>query len=85
MTNELPEIVLLIGGPSGVGKTTRPMRTRSSRTCAHARKNVLYGQWLTQEAERRGLPVVPARPWDSLADRVLIASGLPTGRLTPNS
>jgi 2-phosphoglycerate kinase len=42
----------------------------------HARKNFLYGQWLRQEAERRALPIVPAHPWDSLADRILIAGGL---------
>ena len=44
---------------------------------AHARKNVRYGEWLKQEAEQRGLPTVPARPWDTLADRVLMASGFP--------
>lgn len=45
---------------------------------AHARKNFLYGEWLRKEAERRGLSVVPARPWDTLADRILVASGLLT-------
>jgi 2-phosphoglycerate kinase len=43
---------------------------------AHARKNFLYGKWLRQEAERRGLPTVAARPWHTLVDRILAASGL---------
>lgn len=43
---------------------------------AHARKHALYGEWLTQEAEQRGLSTVPARPWDTLVDRILAAAGL---------
>ena len=35
----------------------------------------LYGQWLKQEAERHKLVALPARPWDSLFDRVLAAIG----------
>jgi 2-phosphoglycerate kinase len=50
----------------GRGLTDRP----------HARKNFLFGQWLKREAERRGLPTLPARPWDTLADRILAASRL---------
>jgi len=38
---------------------------------AEARMNWLYGQWLQQEAERYGLPVVPVRPWTALADRII--------------
>lgn len=54
------------------------MQSRRVGLCsrAHARKNVLYGLWLKQQAEQRGLPTVPARPWDTLADRILAASGL---------
>ncbi len=37
----------------------------------HARKNWLYGEWIRQEAERRGHPTVPARPWDTLAERII--------------
>lgn len=37
------------------------------------RMNWLYGQWLRQEAERHGLPVVSSRPWDTLLRRVLEA------------
>ena len=33
----------------------------------------LYGQWLAAEAGRYGLPVIEARPWATLGDRVLAA------------
>ena len=36
-----------------------------------ARVSWLYGQWLQREAERYELPVVPARPWDTVFERVL--------------
>jgi 2-phosphoglycerate kinase len=42
-----------------------------------ARAKWLFGQWLTGEAQRLGLPVVASRPWDSLADRILQAAGAP--------
>lgn len=42
----------------------------------YARRSVAYGEWLRAEAERRGLPTVPARPWETLIDRILAASGL---------
>ncbi len=38
-----------------------------------ARVSGLYGQWLNQEAQRYNLPVLPARPWDTLFDRCLAA------------
>ena len=38
-----------------------------------ARVSWLYGQWLKQEAERYGLPVLPARPWDTLFERIIAA------------
>lgn len=38
-----------------------------------ARVSLLYGQWLKQEAERYGLPVLPARPWDTLFERIVAA------------
>lgn len=43
---------------------------------AHAEKNFLFGKWLKQEAAQRGLPALPSRPWETLADRILTASGL---------
>jgi 2-phosphoglycerate kinase len=42
----------------------------------YARRSAAHGEWLRREAERRGLPVVPARPQGTLADRVLAAAGL---------
>jgi len=43
---------------------------------AYARRSVAFGEWLGREAARRGLPTVTARPWDTLIDRILAASGL---------
>jgi 2-phosphoglycerate kinase len=36
-----------------------------------ARVSWLYGQWLKEEAERYGLPVLLARPWDTLFERIM--------------
>jgi 2-phosphoglycerate kinase len=33
----------------------------------------LHGQWLRGEAERHGLPVVLARPWDTVLERLVAA------------
>jgi 2-phosphoglycerate kinase len=38
-----------------------------------ARVSWLYGQWLKREAERHGLPVIPARPWETVFDRIIAA------------
>ena len=38
-----------------------------------ARASWLYAQWLKAEAERYGLPVLPARPWDTVFERCLAA------------
>ena len=38
-----------------------------------ARVSWLHGQWLQEECRRRGLTAVAARPWDTLAERVLAA------------
>lgn len=38
-----------------------------------ARVSRLHGQWLKQEAERLGLPVVAARPWDTVLERIVSA------------
>jgi 2-phosphoglycerate kinase len=38
-----------------------------------ARASWLYGQWLRQEALAHELPIVPARPWATLTERVLAA------------
>ena len=36
-----------------------------------ARAKWFYGQWLAQEAQRLQFPILEARPWDSLCDRIL--------------
>ena len=33
----------------------------------------LHGLWLREEAERHGLPVAPARPWDTVLERLIAA------------
>jgi 2-phosphoglycerate kinase len=38
-----------------------------------------YGNWLQEEAEKRGLPVVQARPRETLVERIMQAAGLPEG------
>lgn len=38
-----------------------------------ARAKWLFGRWLAEEARRRGVPVLPPRPWHTLADRLLAA------------
>jgi 2-phosphoglycerate kinase len=35
----------------------------------------LFGQWLESECRRLGLPALPARPWDTLRDRILETLG----------
>ncbi len=42
----------------------------------YARRSAAFGEWLSAEATRRGFPTVPARPRESLADRILSASRL---------
>lgn len=40
-----------------------------------ARAKWLYGQWLATQARSYGLPVLEARPWETLAERIVAASG----------
>src|SRR5687768_7833268 len=40
-----------------------------------ARVSVLYNQWLKQEAESLDVPVIPARPWETIFERILAALG----------
>jgi 2-phosphoglycerate kinase len=42
-----------------------------------ARVSWLYGEWLKREEETYGLPVLPARPWDTVFDRCLAAVSQP--------
>jgi 2-phosphoglycerate kinase len=43
----------------------------------HFRAHVswLQNNWLKQEADRLGIPVLPARPWDNVFERALVAIG----------
>ena len=52
--------VILLGGASGVGKTSVSYRLAQR-----------YGEWLRQEAERLGVAAVPTRPWDTVLERVI--------------
>jgi 2-phosphoglycerate kinase len=38
-----------------------------------ARVSLLQGRWLREEAERYGLPIVPARPWETVLERLVAA------------
>lgn len=38
-----------------------------------ARVSWLYGQWLLREAGRLGVPAIPARPWETVFERVIAA------------
>jgi hypothetical protein len=46
----------------------------------YARRSVRHGEWLRREAEKRSLAVVPARPRETLADRILAAAALDRAR-----
>ncbi len=50
----------------------------------YARRSATYGEWLRGEAVGRGLPVVPVRPWDTLVERILTASGVARVRRSPD-
>jgi len=55
------------------GRENIPDSEQLKEQRTQARMNWLYGQWLSKEAERLHLPVIPARPWRALADRILAA------------
>jgi 2-phosphoglycerate kinase len=42
-----------------------------------ARAKWLHGQWLIIEARRYGMPILAPRPWGTLVERIMMASGLP--------
>ncbi|HEV8638899.1 MAG TPA: AAA family ATPase [Chloroflexota bacterium] len=75
-TNGRTRAVLLYEPDEAALHANMQSRRRGLASRAHARKNVLFGGWLRREAEQRGLPTVPARPWDTLTERILAASGL---------
>lgn len=49
--------------------------TPTAEQRAQTRTSWLYGRWLREEAQRAGLPILPARPWATLAERILAAIG----------
>lgn len=52
----------------------RNYRAREGTDQPHrARVSWYHSAWLRREAERRGLPAVPARPWDTVLERVIAA------------
>lgn len=59
-------------------------RGRTLSDTAHARKNWRYGAWLRNEAEARGIPTLPVRPWDTLGDRIMHAAHAPLAVLHPS-
>lgn len=53
------------------GRGVDPVVTDRPR--AQATANEVFGTWLESEASRLGIPVVPSRPFDTLADRIIEA------------
>ena len=52
----------------------RNYRAREGTDQPHrARVSWYHSAWLRREAERLGLPAVPARPWDTVLERVIAA------------
>ncbi len=50
----------------------RNYRAREGTDQAHrARVSWYHSEWLRREAERLGLPAVPARPWDTVLERII--------------
>jgi hypothetical protein len=47
----------------------------SGMQITRAQVSVLKGAWLRQEAEKYGVPVVAARPWETVFERVVEAVG----------
>lgn len=57
------------------------MLERSKRSEPDARQLIvarvgwLYGNWLREGAQKHGIPIVPARPRETLVDRIIAAAG----------
>ncbi|MFJ2767567.1 AAA family ATPase [Streptomyces sp. NPDC087300] len=47
----------------------------AGRQTARARVSAAYSHWLAEQARQHGLPVLDARPWHTLSDRVREAVG----------
>lgn len=56
------------------GQILANFRAREGKEQARrARASWYYSEWLRRDAERLGLPAVPARPWDTVLERVIAA------------
>jgi 2-phosphoglycerate kinase len=50
-------------------------REPGSTQTKRARVSLLYGEWLKLEAERTGITLLPARPWETVFERVVASLG----------
>src|SRR5258706_13235105 len=50
-------------------------REPGSTQTKRARVSLLYGEWLKLEAERTGITLLPARPWDTVFERIVGSIG----------
>jgi 2-phosphoglycerate kinase len=64
-----PEEDVILANIIARGRSANEYTEAELRTEAHAKW--LYGQWLANEAHRYGLPVVEARPWSTLVERIM--------------
>jgi hypothetical protein len=66
------EAPILVDAPD-VDQVVANYRAREPEAGEQRRRaevSVLFGQWLAREATGCGVPVVPARPWSTVVDRV---------------
>jgi 2-phosphoglycerate kinase len=79
LTSGQARMVLLVEPDEQVLYTNMVTRGRvlSERTESElrteARAKWLYGQWLTEEAQRYSIPVLTSRPWETLLERIMEA------------
>ena len=50
-------------------------REPGSTQTKRARVSLLYGEWLKLEAERTGITLLPARPWETVFERIVGSLG----------
>lgn len=77
-TNNLRAVFVVENDPAALHETmwARDRGFRALSAAAQARQTEqswLYGQWLRDQAVLHELPVVAARPWMTLSDRILAA------------
>jgi 2-phosphoglycerate kinase len=69
-----PEEAALLATLVARGRGTTGQSEAELRT--EARAKWLYGQWLAREAHRYGLPVLHARPWSTLIERIIAVTSV---------